>query len=327
MDIFALAQQLFRYITADKNTLYVLCPYNIGDFLINGGFCHSLLKKKRKQSCILIERDRFADCGLNFVGVKEVRYIPHMVMDLVRQYVMATREFETDNFIYGHFHWGTDSWNKNLSFIDRYKENVFGLPLDTELTLPLIDPPNDYQKQRLHATYVLDTERTIILAPYANSAVNLEENFWVELLAALKQKNKDFVVYTNVSNPREKVIPGTAPIITSFSELLYLADKVKCFIGLRSGIFDLLAFTNAKLLYIFNDINGGWFYDLKLNFNHVNSKAFYLSPANEQAGLRAFMQQNNLTDIDNVIFHGRVSGKDVALSEDSLIEKILSAVD
>ena len=334
MDIFALAQQLFRHMTADKNTLYVLCPFNIGDFLINGGLCHALLKKKRKRACVLIERDRFANCGLNFVGVKKVRYIPLMVMDLVRQYIMATCEFETDNFIYGHFHslgnikdWvAVHAWNPKLSFVNRWEENVPGLPLDTEVIPPLINPLADFQKQRLHETYVLDKERTIIIMPY-NTNGTFEDAFWIKLVSEIKQKKKGCVLYTNVANSREKVIPGTSPLVTTFQELTYIADKVNCFIGMRSGIFDLLAFTNAKLLYMNWDIENWWFFDLNLNFNHTNSRAFYLLSALEQKNLRAFMQQNNITSLDNVISRGRVSGKDMVFDKNSLIEKVVSAVD
>ena len=133
---------------------------------------------------------------------------------------------------------------------------------------PLIESPTDYQKQRLHSDYVLDKKRTIVLAPYANSCANLEEAFWEKLASELI--GKGYVLYTNVASSREKVISGTAPMTTTFNELIYLAEKVNCFIGLRSGIFDLLAFTNARLLYI----GGSKFYNLNWNFNHTNSVEF-----------------------------------------------------
>ena len=228
------------------------------------------MKKKRKQTCVLIERDRFANCGLNFVGVSEVKYIPQMLMDLIRQYICATGEYETDNYIYGHFQvkQNRQVCTPSLSFLNRYKKDIFGLPLETELIPPLIEPPTDYQKQRLHSDYVLDKKRTIILAPYANSTKSPEEAFWTKLASALI--GKGYVLYTNVANSQEKVIQGTAPMTTTFNELIYLAEKVNCFIGIRCGFFDLLAFTNAQLLYI------GWSkaFNLNLNFNHTNSVEF-----------------------------------------------------
>lgn len=330
----AVARDFLRYTMSDKDTLYVFLPFSIGDFLIVGGLCHALLKKKRKKACVMILNNRFENSGsINFVGVKEIRYMSRLLIDFIRIYIYATREYETDNFIYGHFHmrqhfenWnGGLMWNENLSLVNRYKENVFGLPLDTELLPPIIDPPTDYQKQRLHNNYILDKERTIILAPYATSIANLEEAFWAVLVSELTRKNKNYVIYTNVAAPHEKVIPGTAPIITTFPELFYLAEKVKCFIGLRSGIFDFLAFTNARLLYVNSSIN--WLENLDVNLNHTNSKAFYLPSAPEQVQIQAFMQQNNLISIDDMTLQGRISGRDVALNMNFLVEKIVNAVD
>ena len=103
--------------------------------------------------------------------------------------------------------------------------------------------------------------------------------------------------------------------------------KVNCFIGLRSGIFDFLAFTNAKLLCIYREINL-WYYDLNINFNHTNSRAFYVASASDQMSIKNFMQQNNINSIsiDDINFYGHVEGKNVALNTDSLLEKIISAV-
>lgn len=328
-----IAQQMLRYITSDRNTLYVFCPFSMGDFLVIGGLCHALLKKKRKNSCVMILSDRFENSGtINFVGVKEIRYMPQLLMNFIRQYIYATRDYETDNFIYGHFQMkqNFEDWNagiianSNLIAIDCWKEN-FGLPLDTEFLPPIIASPTDYQKQRLHETYVLDKERTIILAPYANSIANLEESFWAQLVAGLKQKNKDYVFYTNVAAPHEKVIPSTSPIKTTFQELKYLAENVNCFIGLRSGFFDLLAFTNSRFIYINKSIS--WLGNFDVNFNHTNNKAFYLASAPEQAQLQALMQYNNLSSIDNITFLGRILGKDIALNADSLLERIINEVD
>ncbi len=332
MGALEIPQALLRYITRDKNTLYVICPFNTGDVLINGGFCHALLKKKRKRSCVMIVRDRFATCGINFVGVSEVQCIPQILMNIICHYIYETGEYEADNYIYGHFQVGTfvDGkrdfiWNDALKFTDRYRVNVFHLPLDTELLPPLIDTITDAQKQRLHETYTLDKKRTIIFAPYSSSTDSLQETFWAELVAELARK-KDYVFYTNVATPAEKVIPGTAPMTTTFPELTYLAENVNCFIGLRSGLFDLLAFTNARLLYVNKNISEWWHYDLNLNFNHANGRAFYVG-ISEQAYIRAFMEQNSVNSIDNLLLFDHVKGRDVAFDVESLLKKIVDSVD
>ena len=316
MEAPAEVQRFLNEISQDKATLYVICPSNIGDIMINGGLCHALLKKKRKKVCVLIAKDRFESAGFNFIGVLETRCVTPEFMNAIREYVHTTGEYEGDNYIYGHFHKHPTLNGYIMSsgtIVKRYKKDVFDLPLETELLPPFIDSPSDSQIQLLNSNYVLDKERTIILMPYANSIINLEMSFWEQLATKLTEKNKDRVIYTNVSNPKEKVIPSTAPMVTTFQELIYLAEKVKCFIGLRSGIFDLLAFTNAKLLYIMRPRM--LCFDLKLNFNHANSRAFYLEIP-EPADVQAWLKQHSNLPAANVFF-----------DEESLRENILASVD
>ena len=128
-------------------------PKAIGDFFVVGGLCHALLKKKRKKACVLIGHGRYENSGsINFVGVMEIMYLPNHVSALVQQYAHATREYETDNYVFGHFHlkehfkkWDDYIQTENLSFVDRYKENVFDLPLDTEVIPPIIPPPMTFK--------------------------------------------------------------------------------------------------------------------------------------------------------------------------------------
>ena len=188
---------------------------------------------------------------------------------------------------------------------------------------PIIDPPQ-HSKQRLHETYVLDKKRTIILAPYARSTNNLDESFWAKLVAELARKD-EYVFYTNVAAPDEKVIPDTAPIVTTLPEAMYVAENVNCFIGMRSGLFDLLAFTNVRLLYI-NPTISWQCHDLDINYNNTNSRAFYIGIA-EQAHIRSFMERNNIKSVDDMIFFDRIRGRNIAFNTEFLLKKIVDAVD
>ena len=329
MEALTVAKNLLRYLTADKNILHVICPYGIGDFLMNGGFCHALLKKKHKKTCVLIAQDRFANCGLNFVGVTEVRYISKELMDTVCEYIYSTGEYETDNYIFGHSRREENFiWSNELSFADKYKKNIFGLSSNAELIPPIVSPLTDSQKKRLNELYVLDEKRTIIFAPHAKSFafLNLGETFWEKLVQELNKKNQGYIFYTNVANANEKVISGTLPMEVTLHELFYLAEKVNCFIGLRSGVFDFLAFSQARLFYITSGVQF-WYYDLKINFNHLNSRPFYIADASEREKILAFMEQNNVRSVDDLNFGERVMGKDISLDMNILMNKILSEVD
>lgn len=330
MDWFERAHTLLQDLTADKNILYVFCVNHIGDILITGGLCHALLKKKHKQSCVLFLFDRFANCNLNFVDVAEIRDISSEHMNMLRRYCVMSGEYEGDNYIYAYWHKVKNEneqfrviVDSSLCFLDRMKKNIFDLPLDTELLPPIIPSLRNEQKQRLHETYTLDKKRTVIFAPYVNATKNLDETIWIRLVEELKQKSNDYVFYTNVAAPKEKVIFGTEPIVTTFPELLYIAEKVNCFIGLRSGLFDLLILTNARLLYI-NKTSGWWYYDLNINYNHTNSRGFYIS---EKEKIQAFMEKNNIHSLAELPLYNHVKGTDIFFDMESLIKAIVDSVD
>ena len=333
MDWFERAHKLLQDITRDKDVLYVFCVNHIGDFVITGGLCHALLKKKGKQACVLICGDRFKNYGLSFVGVTEIRGLSQTELDILEKYCAETGEYEGDNYIYsapfGKIK-GSDGqyryrYNRGFSFLNRIRVTALNLPVDTKLLPPLIKPVTDAQKQRLHENYILDKKRTIIFTPYATVMKSLEETFWTEMVAELKRKNSEYVFYTNVATPNEKVIPGTEPIVTSFPELMYIAEKVNCFIGIRSGIFDLLALTNARLLCIPRHSNW-WTYDLNINYNHTNGRAFYIG-IREQKYIEAFMEKNNIRSLEELPLYNHVKGTDIFFDMESLSKAIVDSVD
>ena len=69
------AKQMLASLTDNPKLLYVICPFNIGDFLVNGGLCYALQVKKRKTSCALIVCDKFKDSQIDFIGVSQIIYI------------------------------------------------------------------------------------------------------------------------------------------------------------------------------------------------------------------------------------------------------------
>ena len=110
------AKQMLASLTDNPKLLYVICPFNIGDFLVNGGLCYALQVKKRKTSCALIVCDKFKDSQIDFIGVSQIIYIPSEKMEIIKDYIRENSLYETDNYIYGHFHVknGGYDWNTKL---------------------------------------------------------------------------------------------------------------------------------------------------------------------------------------------------------------------
>lgn len=84
----------------------------------------------------------------------------------------------------------------------------------------------------------LRSGHTVVLFPYANTVEHLPINLWEELARHLREVG--FSVCTNVQ-PGGEPIPGTAPIFVPYNVLTAFVELAGIVIGLRSGIFDILA--------------------------------------------------------------------------------------
>ena len=263
-------------IKSEKNTYFVICPYHIGDFLISGGLAHAIKKPKGKSNLKIIALQYLQKINVQFQGVDGFIFISQPQMNEIINYVHISENYVTQNYIYGHFKkykkTGRFIADEELNFVQQYNHDVYGLPVNTEIKKPVFKRISGTEIEKLHTNCIIDKEKTIIISPYAYSAPNfLGMNFWTVLVSILKSKG--FVVYTNIGNDREQPVPETLPLKTSFSELFYVGEKIRCFIGLRSGILDFLAFSQAKVF----SINGvsNWDNDLKLIFPESNSHTFY----------------------------------------------------
>lgn len=101
----------------------------------------------------------------------------------------------------------------------------------------------------------LDLNNTIILSPYANTMALMEPEIWEQLANRLLEKGYD--VYTNVGNESEPVIAGTKPLFIPFSMMLAVVDQIKCFIGLRSGLCDVISPTKNKMVLFYTQLPWG----------------------------------------------------------------------
>ncbi len=319
------AKHLMDSLMDNPKLLYVICPFNIGDFLVNGGLCYALQIKKRKTSCALIVCDKFKISNIDFVGVAQILYISQENMDVIREYILFSSVYETERYIYGHFHVQNNQfdWNSELSFFDRYRENVFGLPLETEILPPLIKDISLEHKQKLHALYQI-SNRTIILTPYANSGPQLfSDDVWVEITKRLRQQG--YIVYTNVAGFKELPVQGTKPIRLTFSELYYVADKVKCFIGRRSGILDFLSFSDADILCVLYPDH--WHDDLRSNFPDKKSYSFYFAGHYKEVILE-YARENHIDDMDRIqISFPHVDASELYYEEGHLIDAIVNTAE
>ena len=317
-------KNFIRQMTPNPDYLYIILPYSVGDFFNIGGLSLAVQKKKNKSATVLIVKDRLKNLGVTYENFAGIIFLPENIMALICRYIYATGNYEGDNYIYGHFRIKSQSgeyvWDESLNLIDRYKQDVFKIPMDTPYTKPVVPPLTDENIAALRGKYTLDTERTIIICPYAHSVKNINDTHWKNL--ARKLKNKNYIVYTNVAGD-EKSLAGTKPLHVNLSELNFIADKVKCFIGLRSGIFDFLAMTGAKIFCI--DTFPWWWHKLNILYPECNCKTIY-NAVDYISPLGIYFKEDDV-NCQLKLSHPHIDAEDVCYSYEEIFNKVLNEIE
>lgn len=94
----------------------------------------------------------------------------------------------------------------------------------------------------------LSSPRTILLSPYAETVKSMSTDFWIRLVRVLTEYRFD--VCTNVSGEEQPII-GTKGVFIPYNQILDFVDHIFCFIGLRSGLCDLLSSTTGNCIILY----------------------------------------------------------------------------
>lgn len=140
---------------------------------------------------------------------------------------------------------------KNVDFHTMFQKCVFRLNDKVE-KIQIIQENSD----EIFDKYNLYKGKTILLSPYANTIHTMSEDFWCIL--ANKLKKKGYCVCTNVNGENEKPIKGTIGIFIPYVQIIDFLNKSGGFIGMRSGLCDIVSSTTAKMavLYPYGNIFG-----------------------------------------------------------------------
>lgn len=137
---------------------------------------------------------------------------------------------------------------KNLSICDLVNISV-GLP-DTAVTYE--EPQFNWKPDRkaeIIKQYNLLKDKTVIFAPYAVSVPLISKNLWNQLVEHYQKKG--FRVLTNVKDNSEDPLDGTEGISLRLDEMYFVAEYGGHFVGLRSGLCDLLAYSKCCMTVVY----------------------------------------------------------------------------
>ena len=245
----------YKGVKLRRNTYYIVCPYGIGDTL----YIASLMKSYRRNHseiqrlCLIVKKGHYQIPDW-FDAVDEKIVSDIMVNDL-NVFSVLTGTWKLKNYLYGHFR-KSENWEllpeyqdceiKNMVY--RYKRLVLHLPPDCAMEEPKI-LPNPELQMGLMEEYQIG-EKTIILMPYANSTCLMENGFWENLVGLFNRLG--YQVVTNVKGDDEFPIKGTRGLCADIATMAALCEFCGLVITLRSGLSDVLAFTETKLVVINN---------------------------------------------------------------------------
>lgn len=235
---------------------------HIGDVCYAMSMLNSYRKKNNISNLtILIKESNYALCSLYNETFDDVVYLTENQLLQLRYSMYLLKWFGGTNrfsrFVNTSPHL-FDSRLYNAQFINAgavTKEIIYGLDssaIPAAPCVPRID--NKFFEQ------FTSIDKKIIISPYANTVNCFEDVFWVDLVDQLIKRG--YEVYSNVA-PNQHEIKGSKRLDCSIVDLLAWASEADYFVGIRSGIFDLIAYTKCKKICMYYEFNCSNFYDLE----------------------------------------------------------------
>lgn len=228
------AQIYSELIKYNGNIQFVICPCSLGDTVNIGVFISTYKRVHGYDKVILVVKSHQIPLAGIFSGVDAVFELSDEEMIGLRFYITINKLEKCNNVLYGYFQmednsiWETKN-NKFLNFVDEYKSQVLEIPLDSEM-----DSIN-YKKTEKNR-FLND----VLLVPHCQSGWKCSDLFWNELVKYFREHGVR-EIYTNVGNANDYAIEGTTPLKLPVPELLACSGQFKKIIGIRGGIFDVLA--------------------------------------------------------------------------------------
>lgn len=232
-----------------QDIAYILCPYGVGDTLY--ALALTCAGKQvlfpGRRLCFIMKESHAVMCG--WFDENAAVAADSILSEALNYFCVTNGITRLDNFLYAHFPKTSDfcllpAYNdfpeKNM--ISRYKGLVFDLPSNTVPEVPQIPGLSEAEA----SSFGID-KRTIILMPYAKSCLNLLPVFWEALAKGLMAFG--YKVFTNAA-PGEEAVPGTQRLSEDLEKTAGLCEKALAVISLRSGICDVLAFTETILFVV-----------------------------------------------------------------------------
>ena len=244
-----------------KGYLKIFCPFSaLGDIYYTMSYLPYFLQKRNVRKCVVCVIGNACAQVVQLFNVEDdseinensymynVEILSQKEMDETIQAALYTKDANTfishqdRPYVVNLF---KALYVKKIPLEQIYCCGVFGLSRDT---VP-IKPCNFKEYNYLND---IPKQKAVILSPYAKSVTELNPCIWNEIVGYYKSAGVE--CYTNVIGD-EIPIQGTKAISPKIAELKSVVEQAGVFVGIRSGLCDVIKTAKAKKIALFPDYN------------------------------------------------------------------------
>lgn len=263
---------------------------SIGDVYIMGLYVKKYLKSHKDSLFVYgsLKMKRLAD----ELGFEKTLYLP---MDKVYILLFYARVCGYDKVSMKLLHtdcggefciWGRMLFYAGYGWMENCRE-LFELPEQIKPKVRRIRARNDMDD--FFKKHKLLEGRTVLLSPDAQSVPLLSDEFWKRLSKRLT--SMQYCVCTNIGSDEEKAIDGTIPVFVSINDVCEFTEKAGCFIGLRSGLCDLLCDSDCKRIVLYSNQGAYAIFSIKNMGFDKNLSEYIVQAENEMDIIDRIVQE------------------------------------
>lgn len=156
---------------------------------------------------------------------------------------------------------------KDTSYDDMIREVVLGLHIKVRPKDPIFVPELQNVKKIIAQ---MAYRRSAVIAPLASSMGEIDHKLWGDIVEWFF--NHGFKVYTNIVKETDYVLPNTTPLSIPISCLKEVLEYGGCFVGLRSGLCEVISSINCKKVILYPE----WWWGTTVAYNYFNMKKMNL---------------------------------------------------
>lgn len=226
-----------------------LCPFSaLGDIYIMMSYLPCYMKKRGIEKCVVGVVGNACAQVVRLFGAYPVEIFSQKNMDETIQAALYEQDGHT--FIPHQdrpyvVNLSRALYVKKISLEQMYCCGVFGLPWDTGSYEPV-----DFKEYPGLET--IQNGNAVIFSPYAKSVTSFPDVVWERVVS--HYADRGYQCFTNVAG-EEKPLAGTTAISPRISEMKSVVERAGTFVGIRSGLCDVIRNVNARRVALYPDYN------------------------------------------------------------------------